>query len=149
MWTTRKELRRDRERAREDQGVDAAGQLTRALLELPAQIERIRNAEWTSTHGIEVGIYTAWEKKQTEIVNEVTEHGTLLPKKLESEALQMTGLLGSVIYAEFDDDHGGAVLIEAAKDEELDAAKAAIEKVLKGLQEYRRDPTSDDWKAPQ
>src|SRR4051812_46425314 len=75
VWTSRKELRRDRARRREDAGVEAAGQLIAAIADLPEGIRAIKRLPYPSSTGIDYKHVSSWDKRRQRVQHQVKEHG--------------------------------------------------------------------------
>lgn len=141
VHTSRRELGRDRARAREEAGVEAAGRLIRALADLPGRIDAVGQLEMTSATGIDSKYLSAWEKRRRLVEDEVAEHGSLLPEPLERQLTGLIDVLGNVMFADFDEE-GSPVFIDAGNEDDLNLAVRQTRDALANLQAYRRSPST-------
>ena len=68
------------------------------------------------------------------------EHGVLLPREVEAEAIELYGLVGNLFTVDVDEDAGVLIYVDGADDVTLDAMVARAEQILRDLQDHRRDP---------
>ena len=83
VYTSRNELRRDRQRAREDAGFESAGRLIAAMADVPEGVRAVKKLQPASGSGIDYKHVIAWKKRRATIQEEIKQCGVLIPPELE------------------------------------------------------------------
>jgi len=142
LLTVRAEVRRERERFKEVAGIEAAGRLVRVVVDLPERLRSVRLLQVTGSSGIDYKHVRKWDGRRDNLRDEIAEHGALLPRFIEDEALRLVGLLGNLFSVDADDEHHILIWVEAASEEVIEDVASRAERILHDLQDYRRDPSS-------